>query len=58
MADDLANLQLFFVVWTLIYHDLRHHMIKMFAPRESATNVSVYIKIGRRVLYSGAEEKG
>jgi hypothetical protein len=25
----LANFHWFSVVWTLIYHDLRHHMVKM-----------------------------
>jgi hypothetical protein len=39
----LANFQWFAVVWTLIYHDLRHHMVNMLwtheaQPSESATN--------------------
>jgi hypothetical protein len=40
---NLANFHWFSVVWTLIYHDLRHHMVKMLwtheaQPSESATN--------------------
>ena len=39
----LANFHWFSVVWTLIYHDLRHYVVKMLwtheaQPSESATN--------------------
>ena len=37
----LTNVQWFAVVWTLIYHGLRHHMVKMLwtQPSESATHL-------------------
>ena len=41
--ENWTNLQWLAVVWTLIYHDLRHHMVKMVwtdeaQPSESATH--------------------
>jgi hypothetical protein len=34
----LTNFHWFSVVWTLIYHDLRHHMVKMLWTYEAQTS--------------------
>jgi hypothetical protein len=35
---ELANFHWFSVVWTLIYHDLSHHMVKMFFTTTTTEN--------------------
>jgi NAD-dependent SIR2 family protein deacetylase len=38
VIEKLTNLHWFSVVWTPIYHDLRHHMVKMLWTREAQPN--------------------
>jgi hypothetical protein len=40
---NLTNFHWFSVVWTLIYHDLRHHMVKMLWTHEAQLSKPVEI---------------
>jgi hypothetical protein len=45
MWVDLTHFHWFAVVWTLIYHDLRHHMVKMLWTHEAQNFISSSLAI-------------